>query len=197
MARKNAKRKMRIVDQIPQWLNKFFATGEYLKSGEPGVLDVFMLQGDLLSRGSKGKTNEIWDRHKDYVLGNWISKYPGRRPWIWWIFDAPRWGRSFKGWWYDGTLPEPRRRLGGIGTPAFECLAFSPSFNFGVPDHFVTPTLVEMLSDDFSGVAIDLDDPPVYESQATYLKRHGLLTEDEEKRLTAKDFEPELDVLGG
>ena len=45
---------------------------------------------------------------------------------------------------------------------------------------------------DFSGVAIDPEDPPRYESQATYLKRLDLLLPGELKRLTSADFEPEL-----
>ena len=49
---------------------------------------------------------------------------------------------------------------------------------------------------DFLGVALDPDDPPRFESQASYLKRHGLLTKAEEKQLTDKDFEPYVDNLG-
>jgi hypothetical protein len=41
---------------------------------------------------------------------------------------------------------------------------------------------------DFKGVAIDPNDPPIFESQASFLKRHGLLLAGEERR---SDFEPE------
>jgi hypothetical protein len=44
---------------------------------------------------------------------------------------------------------------------------------------------------DFNGVAIDPNDPPVYESQARYLERHGLLLPGERQRLRKADFEPE------
>jgi hypothetical protein len=43
----------------------------------------------------------------------------------------------------------------------------------------------------FKGVAIDPDDPPSFEPQATYLKRIGLLLPGESKRLTKGDWESE------
>jgi hypothetical protein len=46
--------------------------------------------------------------------------------------------------------------------------------------------------EDFAGVAIDENDSPRYESQAAYLERHGLLTPAERRRLTEKDFAPEV-----
>jgi hypothetical protein len=42
-----------------------------------------------------------------------------------------------------------------------------------------------------SGVAIDPDNPPIYESQASYLERHGLFLPGERRRLKPADFEPE------
>jgi hypothetical protein len=44
---------------------------------------------------------------------------------------------------------------------------------------------------DFKGVPIDPDDPPLYESQAAYLERHGLFLPGERRRLRKADFEPE------
>ncbi len=41
----------------------------------------------------------------------------------------------------------------------------------------------------FAGQAIDPADPPRFESQAAYLRRHKLLLPGEEKRLTAADFD--------
>jgi hypothetical protein len=46
-------------------------------------------------------------------------------------------------------------------------------------------------SNDFHGVAIDPDDPPNFESQAAYLKRHGLFLAGEERRLKKADWEAE------
>jgi hypothetical protein len=44
----------------------------------------------------------------------------------------------------------------------------------------------------FTGKAIDPNDPPRYESQAEYLKRHNLFELGESRRLQAKSFEPEV-----
>jgi hypothetical protein len=81
---------------------------------------------------------------------------------------------TFQGWWIDGKLPEPRKRTGGTGTAAYEVTSVGPSFDYGIPDCWV---------------GINQDDPPVFESQAAYLKRNGLLFAGEERRA---DFEPEM-----
>ena len=44
----------------------------------------------------------------------------------------------------------------------------------------------------FKGVAIDPSDPPAFESQASYLKRHGIFLAGEERRLKKADFEAEI-----
>jgi hypothetical protein len=76
------------------------------------------------------------------------------------------------------TIPEPRRRRGGIGKPRHERLAYYPSFRCGIPD-------------DWTGAKLDPRDPPLYEAQATYLERNGLLVPGEREMLTTKDFKPE------
>ena len=43
----------------------------------------------------------------------------------------------------------------------------------------------------FKGVAINPSDLPKFESQPAYLRRHDLLMPEEERRLKAKDYEPE------
>ena len=43
----------------------------------------------------------------------------------------------------------------------------------------------------FKGAAIDPNDPPRFESQATYLRRLGLFLAGEERRLRKADFEAE------
>jgi hypothetical protein len=151
----------------------------------------------------------LWERHADELLARWLADNPGRRPRCWWDYAAPRqpFG-SWPGWWLDGKLAEPRQRLGGIGTPIFEVLAHVPSFEYGLPVQFVDPWMVSYYNGrsrnirgepigtnykegDFQGVAIDPKDPPVYESQAAYLERHGLLLPGERRRLRKADFEPE------
>jgi hypothetical protein len=46
-------------------------------------------------------------------------------------------------------------------------------------------------NDTFKGVAIDPDNSPTFESQAAYLKRHGLFLVGEERRLKKADWEVE------
>jgi hypothetical protein len=70
-------------------------------------------------------------------------------------------------------LPQPRKRTGGTGTPAYEVQSVGPAFAYGIPTVWV---------------GLDEDNPPVFESQAAYLKRHGLLLAGEKRRA---DFEPE------
>jgi len=124
---------------------------------------------------------DAWEKHKKWILKDFISQNPGKRPWAWWKYDAPRWQRKFDAW-FNGQLPEPRCQVCGKGVISWEKYpAIVPSFNFGVPMYWHE---------------VDMNDPPMYEAQASYLKRHGLLAKSEEKRLTDKDFEPYVYNLG-
>jgi len=88
-------------------------------------------------------------------------------------------------------------------------LAYVPEFAFGIPARWVTqwqadyyngrakdihgkPIGQEFVGRPFAGLPIDPDNPPRYESQATYLKRHGLLLPGERARLRAGDWRGEL-----
>jgi len=113
---------------------------------------------------------------------------------------------TFPSCYYDGKLPKPRKRLGGIGTPASDVLAYKPTFAYGIPAIWITQRDVRYFSGtavdvhgapiggelrEIKGVAIDPDDPPMFEAQATYLKRHGLFLAGEERRLKKSDWEAE------
>jgi len=114
---------------------------------------------------------ELWDLHRDEFLPEYIKKNPGKRPTPWWQWDAPRWADPHDDYYFHGKLPEPRRRIGGSGTPWHDDLSIHPTFRKGIPSYFRPD--------------IDPDDPPVYESQAVYLDRHGLLTSAEKAYLKA------------
>jgi hypothetical protein len=136
----------------------------------------------------------MWARHGDALLETFIENTPGCRPFGWWQCDAV----------------EPRRRLSGTGTPIWEALrGYAKEYWFGLPSRFVTRwdcayysgqarnvrgELIgqEFAGRSFAGQAIDPDDPPTYESEATYLERLGLLRAGERARLTPQDFEPEV-----
>jgi hypothetical protein len=158
--RRVSKAKTQLTDL--QWR---FLKGEPL----PQTFDSLLLELDLHN------TNEqLWNQNRDAILAEHVQENPGTRPALWWQYTAPRSPvGTYRGCHYDGQLPEPRKRLGGVGTPAYECRNVKPSFACGIPDVWVD---------------LDENDPPTFESQAAYLKRHGLLFAGEEKR---SDFEPE------
>jgi hypothetical protein len=149
----------------------------------------------------------LWNAHSDRIVAKHVTIYPGTRPARWWQHDAPRQPLGmYPGCYYDGKLPEPRQRLGGIGTPASEVLAYVPMYSYGLPAVWVdqwqvryySGTAVDIhgtpiggLPRDFKGVAIDPEYPPTFESQATYLKRHGLFLAGEERRLKKADWAAE------
>jgi hypothetical protein len=150
----------------------------------------------------------LWEANSERIVAEHVADHPGSRPERWWQYEAPRSPLgTYPGTWFDGQLPEPRRRLGGIGTPASDVLAYVPTFSCGVPAIWVTPWQVKYYSGaavnirgepigslvptDFKGVAIDPNDPPRFESQAAYLKRHGLFLAGEERRFRKTDWEAE------
>ena len=138
---------------------------------------------------------EAWEAHKGTLLKEWIERQPGTRPSRWWWYEAPAEpvvnSKVFtSGQWSDAH----RRRLGGTGTPNYEVLAYAPHFEYGIPEGWIDESDMKAHAIFFKGKAvfsIDPNDPPTFESEATYLKRHNLLMKEEEKHLKTADFEPE------
>jgi len=143
---------------------------------------------------------DLWRQYGADILAEHIAKFPGTRPARWWDFDAPR---SVT----EPTQCELRLRLGGVGTPQHECLATYLAPSFGVPTSWVSEWMVdyyngrarniqgepigaEYRNGHFPYDALDPADPPMFESEAAYLKRHGLLSKGERARLKAEDFAP-------
>jgi hypothetical protein len=134
----------------------------------------------------------LWAAHSERIVAEHVTIYPGTRPARWWRYEALG----------------PRQRLGGIGTPASDVLAYKPTYALGLPAVWITTwdvkyyggTAVDvhgapigsLYPSVFKGVAIDSDAPPMFESQAAYLKRHGLFLAGEQRRLKNTDYEPEL-----
>jgi hypothetical protein len=149
------------------------AVTRYLLTGKttPGDWDVFILSG------SKDKLRAAWAKARRDLLPACIREAPGRRPFAWWVCDAPRWTERFNAY-FDGTIMEPRQRIGGSGVAERDRYpAIIPRFFRGIP-YFIE---------------VDPADPPTFESEAAYLHRHGLLTPTETKWLTAhpEAMEPE------
>lgn len=176
---------------LSESLRRFLETGDSAMGIDAGMdVDahaVFRLRRDETA------LRALWQDHRAELLAEFVAEHPGSCPWAWWRFEAP----------------EPRRRLGGIGTPAAEVLAYAPEIRCGIPSRWVSeqdvayytgravdvhgcPIGQEFRGHDFRGVAIDPDDPPRFESEAAFLDRHGLLSAAERLRLPADAFEPEL-----
>lgn len=116
----------------------------------------------------------LWREHRAAVLARWIQTKPGTRPAMWWRYDAPRLAPALLGRWartmYAPRLIETRRLLRGNGKPLHEALLIAPAHDYGIPVWFGFP-----------------DNPPVFESQHAYLKRHGL-QHPAERRAIAEPF---------
>lgn len=129
-----------------------------------------------------GISAELWRTFRDAVISEWIRDRPGSRPSSWWRFDAPHWPEEqhgWHGWYFSADLRLPRERLGGVGTPLHELQPLVPEFEFGIPS--------SDWGDDF-----DVNDSPIYESQAAYLRRLDLLTPGELKRIKKAQYLPEI-----
>jgi hypothetical protein len=124
---------------------------------------------------------ELWRAHGEAIVQHWVFKLKnyGKRPSLWWDYSAP------------GLQ---RLRVGGVGDPS----RYGPSLEFGIPTSWTLPDDVAYHAahpdpDDDSKprVAVGLSDLPVFESQASFLKRRRLLLRGEAKHLRERDFLPE------
>lgn len=145
----------------------------------------FLMSADALAT--------LWAEHGDDVVEAHAEEFPGTRPAHFWTYDAPK---------------KLRIRLGGIGDLMSDHLAQVASSAFGLPTFFLSADDVEVYSGrklgwngkpivsrpdgyQFPGVAVDPNNPPRFESSASYLRRHKLFLPDEAAKLSTEDFEPE------
>ena len=108
-----------------------------------------------------------WFEHGDELLADYIRENPGKRPWAWWRYEAP----------------EPRRRLGGASTSSEEaphCPDWARGSSFGKPRVWAGDVCEE--------------NPPRFESEAVYLERLGLLS-DEELEFFSRAEMPEEEIV--
>jgi hypothetical protein len=104
---------------------------------------------------------EAWRAAGAAITKRWIVEHPGKRPWAWWRVDSPERLRRHVGGG-PGDLSHNVYDLGDCGLPGLSSLRTR-----------------------------DPNNPPLYEAQAVYLKRHALLEPGEEKRITAAGWLPE------
>lgn len=133
---------------------------------------------------------EIWQVVWPECQYAWAEEHPGRRPAWWWLFSAPRMAEAeiikngWTGCYYAEFLKQPRQRLGGVGRPKYEWQNVVPEWAYGIPD-----------ADMWDIGEIDLENPPVYESQAAYMQRLGLFLTSAERRSVERRpdlLQPEL-----
>jgi hypothetical protein len=126
------------------------------------------------------RTSDLWAQYGAEIITWWCKENPGTRPRTWWKFQAP----------------EPRRRVGGIGTTKREVLGhpeYIKANGLPCPEGFVLPEDLAWWPwcERAAATAVDYDNPPKYEAQAAYLSRLEMLQPGEANRLTARDFEPQ------
>ena len=120
--------------------------------------------------GNVEEQDQVWAEVKGKLLQEWTRKRPCTRPWMWWKVDAPRQkDNDVKAYWHN-KLPVERRKV--VGNAKKTTLSYFPYYAWGVYKYW-----------EFDG------EPPLFESEAVYLRRLGLLTKAEERHL---ERHPEL-----
>jgi hypothetical protein len=131
-------------------------------------IQIWAWRGDSAAYRGAMSGSALWAARRAEVLAFWIEVHPGTRPSGWWRWEAPG----------------PRQQVGGIGRPwGFEQLTrgIPIIWNYGPwRDLWASPP-----------TPIDPANPPIFESQATYLERYELLLPGERRRLRDSDFTPE------
>ena len=185
---------------IAPGLAHYFQTGTWPGRDEGGSWELFTK--------TAAEIRAAWVEARDTLLAAWIPQHPGTRPAAWWAYDAPQEPVHARLCGPADTAAQ-RRRLGGIGTPAHEVLNYAPAFAAGIPTAWVSrfdeqfyngrardihgaPIGTTYHEGHFAGLAPRRADPPRFESQATYLERHGLLPAIERRSLPAAAFDPDV-----
>jgi len=161
------------VPEVPAWyVPRFLLYGE--EPADPAAeADPFewWLLGNLELGTARVVARQVWAASGAELLRSWVRARPGTRPWAWWALEAPR---AVDTPWRC----EPRRRVGGVGVAVRDRFAaYDDGGPFGLPWAWLASTL-------------DPADPPRFESEASFLRRHRLLLPAERRRLTAADFRP-------
>lgn len=151
-------------------MRSYFELGHY-DVGDEGAADVFLMEA------SEDQEKAVWNGVKEEILISWMRENPCLRPSAWWAWDAP----------------EPRQRLGGTGTSWLELGYDQYGLDRGIPTKWVSNRDIEVYNGrfrdihgniipssfkegDLKGIVIDPANPPIYESEASYLARLGLLS---------------------
>lgn len=117
-------------EDYSQAVRRYLLTGkEPPIEDEPGTWEIFALTTH------KETVRSAWDALREDLLPDFIRRNPGRRPWGWWRFDAPRAKAPDVPAWHLPEMVEPRLRVGGSGAPSWEMFpAILPYFTRGIPN---------------------------------------------------------------
>jgi len=97
MARKKIRPKNR-KQPTPEWLINYLTSGKKPTMYEEGAVECWQLCG------GGDQLQEAWQKACSGILKHCKQNTPGRRPWPWWLFDAPG----------------PRLKISGNGLPSHE-----------------------------------------------------------------------------
>lgn len=151
MPRKIKKSKRKNLYGVEDWQRALLAFGP------AGVEAMHPAKKFALIINRHEKWAEWWAVCREELLADWGSMFPETMPWAWWEFEAPRWSDPrFLAW--SGRLPAPRIKLSGSGAYRHDRLAYVPAHTAG----------------QYQLVDINETDPPVFESEVSYLRRHGI-----------------------
>ena len=104
--------------------------------------------------GNREHLRDKWETLKEGIMADWIDRHHCTRPFAWYEFESTG----------------PRLMIGGHGrTMTKKYAAWKPYFNKGIPA---------------SWSEIEPDNPPLFESEAVFLQRNGLLSESEKRYLS-------------
>lgn len=156
--------------------------------------------------GEMPTLEDLWRLHGEAITAEMAERNPGKRLTCWWKWSAPVCNDEGMPVDRPRTYIEPtvRMRLGGTGTywKNWPCHLGIPIqwhseweveyYNGRAVDVHGKPIGTTFSEGYFKGAAPDPNDMPVYESQAAFLARLGLLLPGEADRLTEPDYAPEV-----
>ncbi len=119
-----------------------------------------------------------YERRRHWVTAQFMRQWPGQRSSWWWQLDAPE---------------RQRRRVGGVGVARHEwwpTTAATQLFFVGFPMVWLLPRDAHLQRNE-PKLVFDPANPPTYEAEPQFLRRHGLFRRGEERRVPPQLWLPE------
>jgi hypothetical protein len=151
----------------PRRASRYLRPGELTPFQRAWLLDVD--DDELPERDSEDNAWYYFERGLDFLPSSAAGLWRAHRDVLLAVFVRDHPGTRPSTWWHVDA-PEMRRQVGGQGE------FVRPEYWCGMPHYWTR---------------LDPLDPPKFEAEASYLKRHRLFLPGEERRLTEADFQPE------